>query len=136
MKTCKLYLPVVRTLEIIKIIDFNQADYTWYCVCCYFFGGQFRLVNHFDSEIVWSLSAYFGKTRSEIGYGAEELITETTCRGTCLSLEVSINITEKLEKKQPLLLLFFVILHKVIGLRSICFTDLEKPEHNAIAIFH
>ena len=36
MKTCKLYLPVVRTLEITKIIDFNQADYTWYCVCCYF----------------------------------------------------------------------------------------------------
>ena len=35
MKTCKLYLPVVRTLEIEinKIIFFNQADYTWYCVC-------------------------------------------------------------------------------------------------------
>ena len=33
-----------------------------------FFGGQFRLVNYFDSEIVRSLSAYFGKTRSEIGY--------------------------------------------------------------------
>ena len=33
IKTSKLYLPVVRTLEITKIIDFNQADYTWYCVC-------------------------------------------------------------------------------------------------------
>ena len=64
MKTCKLYLPV----EITKIIDFNQADYTWYCVCCLFFGSQFRLVNYFDSEIVWRLSAYFGKTQSEIGY--------------------------------------------------------------------
>ena len=69
MKTCKLYLPVVRVLEITKIIDFNQADYTWYCVCCLFFGSQFRLVNYFDSEIVRSLSAYFGKTRNEIGYG-------------------------------------------------------------------
>ena len=70
MKTCKLYLPVVRTLEIInlKIIDFNQADYTWYCVDCSVFDGQFRLVIYFDSEIVRSLSAYFGKTRSEIGY--------------------------------------------------------------------
>ena len=68
MKTCKLYLPVVRMLEITKIIDFNQANYTWYCVCCLFFGSQFRLVNYFDSEIVQSLSAYFGKTRSEIGY--------------------------------------------------------------------
>ena len=36
-KTCKLYLPVVRTLEITKIIDFNQADYTWYCVCLFIF---------------------------------------------------------------------------------------------------
>ena len=27
LKTCKIYLPVVRTLEIPKIIDFNQADY-------------------------------------------------------------------------------------------------------------
>ena len=69
METCKLYLPVVRTLEITKIIDFTQADYTWYCVCYLFFGIQFRLVNYFDSEIVRSLSAYFGKTRSEIGYG-------------------------------------------------------------------
>ena len=34
----------------------------------YFFGSQFRLVNYFDSEIVRSLSAYFGKTQSEIGY--------------------------------------------------------------------
>ena len=68
MKTCKLYLPVVRKLEITKIIDFNQADYTWYCVCCLFFGSQFRLVNYFDSEIVQSLLAYFGKTRNEIGY--------------------------------------------------------------------
>ena len=68
MKTCKLYLPVVRTLEITKIIDFNQADYMWYCVCCLFFGSQFRLVNYFDLEIVWSLLAYFGKTWSEIGY--------------------------------------------------------------------
>ena len=33
-----------------------------------FFGSPFRLVNYFDSEIVRSLSAYFGKTRSEIGY--------------------------------------------------------------------
>ena len=33
-----------------------------------FFSSQFRLVNYFDSEIVRSLSAYFGKTRSEIGY--------------------------------------------------------------------
>ena len=62
MKTCKLYLPVVRTLENTKIIDFNQADYTWYCVCCLFLGSQFRLVNYFDSEIVRSLSAYYGKT--------------------------------------------------------------------------
>ena len=68
METCKIYLPVVRTLEITKIIDFNQADYTWYCACYLFFGSQFRLVNYFDSEIVWSLSAYFGKIRSEIGY--------------------------------------------------------------------
>ena len=68
MKTCKLFLPVVRTLEITKIIDFNQADYTWYCVCCLFFGSQFLLVNYFDSEIVRGLSAYFGKTLSEIGY--------------------------------------------------------------------
>ena len=68
-KTCKLYLPVVRMLEITKIIDFNQADYTWYCVYL-FFGSPFRLVNYFDSEIVRSLSAYFGKTRSEIGYSA------------------------------------------------------------------
>ena len=35
-----------------------------------FFGGQFRLVNYFDSEIFRSLSAYFGKTRSEMGYSA------------------------------------------------------------------
>ena len=35
-----------------------------------FFGGQFRLVNYFDSEIVRSLSAYFKKTLSEMGYGA------------------------------------------------------------------
>ena len=35
-----------------------------------FFGGQFRLVNYFDSEIVRSLSAYFGKTRGEMGYSA------------------------------------------------------------------
>ena len=41
-----------------------------------FFGGQFRLVNYFDSEIVRSLSAYFGKTRSEIGY--KQLLKETT----------------------------------------------------------
>ena len=72
MKTRKLYLPVVRTLEITKINDFihhfNQAGYTWYCVCCLFFGSQFRLVNYSDLEIVRSLSAYFGKTRSEIGY--------------------------------------------------------------------
>ena len=68
MDTCNLYLPVVRTLKITKIIDFNQADYMWYFVCYYFFGGQFRLVDYFDSEIVRSLSAYFGKTRSEIGY--------------------------------------------------------------------
>ena len=33
-----------------------------------FFGSQFRLVNYFDSEIVLSFLAYFGKTRSEIGY--------------------------------------------------------------------
>ena len=37
-----------------------------------FFGGQFRLVNYFDSEIVRSLSAYFGKTRSEIGYSMSQ----------------------------------------------------------------
>ena len=41
MKTCKLYLPVVRTLEITKIIDFNQADYTWYCVCCLYLAVNF-----------------------------------------------------------------------------------------------
>ena len=32
IKTCKLNLPVVRTLEITKIIDLNQADYTCYYV--------------------------------------------------------------------------------------------------------
>ena len=32
-----------------------------------FFGSPFRLVNYFDLEIVRSLSAYYGKTRSEIG---------------------------------------------------------------------
>ena len=37
------------------------------------FGGRFRLVIYFDSEIVRSLSAYFRKTRSEIGYGDREL---------------------------------------------------------------
>ena len=37
MKTCKLHLPIVPTLEITKIIDFNQADYTCYYVCCYYF---------------------------------------------------------------------------------------------------
>ena len=51
------------------MIYFNQADCTWYSVSCLFFGSQFRLVNYFDSGIVRSLSAYFGKTRSEIGYG-------------------------------------------------------------------
>ena len=55
-------------LEITKIIDLNQADYTWFCVCCLFFGSQIRLVNYFELEIVRSLSAYFGKTWSEIGY--------------------------------------------------------------------
>ena len=42
----------------------------------YFFGIQFRLVNYFDSEIVRNLSAYFGKTRSEIGYriGSPEMM--------------------------------------------------------------
>ena len=68
IKTCKLHLSVVGTIEITKIIDFNQADYTCYYVCCYCFVCQFRLVNYFDSEIVRSISAYFGKTRSEIGY--------------------------------------------------------------------
>ena len=73
-KTCKLYLPVVRTLEITKIIDFNQADYyTRGIVFVYlFFGSEFRLVNYFDSEIVRSLSAYFGKTRSEIWQRSRE----------------------------------------------------------------
>ena len=46
-----------------------REDYTRGIVfVCLFFGSQFRLVNYFDSEIVRSLSAYFGKTRSEIGY--------------------------------------------------------------------
>ena len=71
-KTCKLYLPVVRTLEITKIIDFNQADYLGIVFVYLFFGSEFRLVNYFDSEIVRSLSAYFGKTRSEIGYTTSE----------------------------------------------------------------
>ena len=41
MKTCKLYLPVVRTLEITKIIDFNQVDYTWYVFDVYFLAFNF-----------------------------------------------------------------------------------------------
>ena len=53
MKTCKVYLPVVRTLEITKIINFNQADYTWYCVCFYF------LAVNFDWSIIL-ISKSFG----------------------------------------------------------------------------
>ena len=56
MKTCKRYLPVVRTLEITKIIDFNQADYTWYCVCCYF------LAVNFDWSIIL-IRKLFGASR-------------------------------------------------------------------------
>ena len=56
MKTCKLYVPVVRTLEIYKIIDFNQVDHTWYCVCCYF-----SAVN-FDWSIIL-IRKSFGATR-------------------------------------------------------------------------
>ena len=36
-------------------------------LCLLFIFWQFRLVNYFDSEIVRSFSAYFGKTRSESG---------------------------------------------------------------------
>ena len=46
-KTCKLYLPVVRTLGMTKLIDFNQADNTWYCVCLFIF-----LAVHFDWSII------------------------------------------------------------------------------------
>ena len=37
MKTCKLYLPIIRTLGITRITNFDQADYTCYHVCCYYF---------------------------------------------------------------------------------------------------
>ena len=56
MKTCKIYLPVVRTLEITKIIDFIQTDYTWYCVCCYF------LAVNFDWSIIL-IRKSFGASR-------------------------------------------------------------------------
>ena len=84
IKTCKLHLPVVRTLEITKIIDFNPADYSNTRVIMFVviilcpYVCQFRLVNYFDLEIVRSVSAYFGKTRSEIGYCVRKFVSKET----------------------------------------------------------
>ena len=57
MKTCKLYLPVVQTLEITQIIDFNQADYTWYIVFVVYF-----LAVNFDWSIIL-IRKSFGASR-------------------------------------------------------------------------
>ena len=46
-----------------------------------FFGGQFRFVNYFDSEIVRSPSAYFGKTRSEMGYTLTQVFCHKRIHG-------------------------------------------------------
>ena len=68
MKKVNFIYPLSERLRSPKLSILARLTTRGIVFVCLFFGSQFRLVNYFDSEIVRSLSAYFGKTRSEIGY--------------------------------------------------------------------